>query len=335
MGFIAGALIVGSALIQADKARDAAKAEMTASEKATEYLRLGRRGYEETIDQASTDLDAAYDLGLQRMEQGMAEMQSGYQRARGDLGGARQALESGYQRASKDLDTARGDIETGISQFDPYSQAGTRALVEYEKMLNKPSSIFDSPIYSSKQAQLTKLLSARAAQTGRLGSSADILSTFAPAYTQLMEQEYENALGRYQPLIQYGYGAAGAQAGLYQSMAGIAGQRAAMSQALGQSLSGIYGQEASLSANLGNRMMAGRTYQSGLDVERGQKKAALEASRGAMRYTHATNLANMAMGEGAIEANYFNQIGSIYGGLADQAGELAGQFASKLAGGMN
>ena len=343
MGVVAGAIgavtAISSALIQGGQAEKAREAQMSAAERAKASLETGMRGgtkrvynmpdgrqlsqdefnkltrapgggffkkmlqegqitsdtvevkgYDQYMDQAEIDLDTAYDLGLQRMEQGMAEMQAGYQRARGDL------------------DVARADIEAGIERFDPYAQAGTRALSGYEKMLTEPSTIFDSPIYSSKEARLTKLLSAQAAQTGRLGASADITARFAPAYQQLMEQEYASALGRYQPLIQYGYGAAGQQAGLNQALAGVAGQ------------------QASYAADVGRRMMAGRTFQSGLDVERGQRQAGIQASRGAMEYTHSGNLANIEMGKGAIEANYFNQIGNIYGGLAEQAGEFAGQL---------
>lgn len=289
---------IGAPIIQEEQARKARKAKEKGLREAEAELELGKKEYDERMDLAATDLDAAYDLGLERMEQGMAEMQEGYQRARGDL------------------DVARADIETGIERFDPYAQAGTRALKGYEQMLTQPSSIFDSPIYSSKEARLTKLLSAQAARTGRLGSAADIQATFAPAYSQLMEQEYASALGRYQPLIQYGYGAAGQQAGLGQAMAGVAGQ------------------QASLEADRGRRMMAGRTYQSGLDVERGQKLAGLQASRGAMGYTHSGNLANIRLGEGVTEADYFNQIGNIYGGMIDQATELAGQLAGAGTGGI-
>lgn len=296
MGVVSGAIAIGGAIIQGEQAKKARRAKLSAAERAREELGLGKEEYDRRMDLAETDIDQAYDLGLARMEQGIAEMETGYARARGDL------------------DVARSDIEAGIERFDPYAQAGTRALAGYERALTEPSSIFDSPIYSSKEARLTKLLSARAAQTGRLGSAADIQATFAPAYSQLMEQEYASALGRYQPLIQYGYGAAGQQAGLGQAMAGVAGQ------------------QASLEADLGRRMMAGRTYQSGLDVERGQRLAGIQGGRAAMGYTQAGNLANIALGRGNIEADYFNQVGNIYGGLAEQAGELAGQLTGAVGG---
>ena len=236
------------------------------------------------------------------------EVESGKKEYMTSMEAAELDLDTAYDKAMGLVETGMGEMKTeyegAIERFDPYAQQGKKALDLYMGMFSGDdggaANIMNTPMFKAQQSEMNKQIAAQMAATGRGGSMKSIESTFAPAQQQLMRQAYGDYFKQLSPIVGYGYSATASQAGLQ--------------------------------SDLGRRMMAGRTYQSGLEQQRGLSKSQLDQQRATMAYQHSGNLANIELGKGAIQANYAQQMGNIYSGVLDQAATFAG---SMMGGGGN
>lgn len=236
------------------------------------------------------------------------EVESGKKEYMTSMEAAELDLDTAYDKAMGLVDTGMGEMKTeyegAIERFDPYAQQGKKALDLYMGMFSGgdggAANIINTPMFQAQQSEMNKQIAAQMAATGRGGSMKSIESTFAPAQQQLMRQAYGDYFRQLSPIVGHGYSATASQAGLQ--------------------------------SDLGRRMMAGRTYQSGLEQQRGLSKSQLDQQRAVMEYQHSGNLANIELGKGAIQANYAQQMGNIYSGVLDQATKFAG---SMMGGGVN
>lgn len=307
---IIGGLAAGvGAIAQADAARSARRAQMSAAERAREDVVGGKKGRykrtytlssgkkisEEEFERLKKSISGSIIANDATFEDELIE--KGYDQYMEE---AEQDIDVAYDRAMGLVDTGmqemRAEYEGAIDRYAPYAQQGKRALDMYMGMFDDEgggaANIINTPMFRAQQAEMNKQIAAQMAATGRGGSLKSIESTFAPAQQQLMRQEYANYFNRLNPIIGYGYGASAAQAGLQ--------------------------------SNLGNRLMAGRSYQSGIQQQAGNIRSELDRQRAAMEITQGANLANIEMGKGAIQGSYYNQMGNIYGRGLEQMGQLMG-----------
>lgn len=106
-------------------------------------------------------------------------------------------------------------MDTSIGSYDPYGQAGLRALQSYQDLLGGKSSgdFANNPAFAYQQ----QLLNQRLAKT-RQSTSASAQGVYSQP---LISNEYQATLNRLMPLISGGMSAAGAQASLRGGLANM------------------------------------------------------------------------------------------------------------------
>lgn len=129
-------------------------------------------------------------------------------------------------RSSNQL--AQGQYNTAIGSYEPYGQAGAKALQSYQDLLGG-GSFGNNPQFQYQQ----QLLNQRLAKS-RQSTSASAQSVYSQP---LIAGGYQSALSNLMPLISGGMSATGAQAGLRQGLAGlISGQGTNDANAIGAAM---------------------------------------------------------------------------------------------------
>lgn len=312
--------------------RDARRAKEAGARKARSTYQGGAYGKDSAIEEYIRQQDAYYQkhgwydknadgtavsdaeedrqVMLERWRKEAEDMYAGMddKGAMGYIDEAEVDLDTAYDKAMGLVDTGMGEMRTeyegAIERFDPYAQQGKKALDLYMGMFSGDdggaANIMNTPMFKAQQSEMNKQIAAQMAATGRGGSMKSIESTFAPAQQQLMRQAYGDYFNRLSPIVGYGYSATASQAGLQ--------------------------------SDLGRRMMAGRTYQSGLEQQRGLSKSQLDQQRSNLSYQAGLNMANLDLGEAAIQADYNMQMANTLGDVLGSAATFAG---SMMGGGAN
>jgi hypothetical protein len=259
---------------------------------------------------AVADADEDRQVMLERWRKEAEDMYAGMddKGAMGYIDESELDLDAAYDKAMGLVETGMGEMKTeyegAIERFDPYAQQGKKALDLYMSMFSGgdggAANIMNTPMFKAQQSEMNKQIAAQMAATGRGGSMKSIESTFAPAQQQLMRQAYGDYFRQLSPIVGYGYSATASQAGLQ--------------------------------SDLGRRMMAGRTYQSGLEQQRGLGKSQLDQQRSSLAYQSGLNMANLDFGEAAIEADYKMQLANSWDNILNSAATFAG---SMMGGGSN
>lgn len=155
---------------------------------------------------------------------------------------AAQAQAAGIQRGA---DAYQDYYQQGQQQLQPWQQAGTDALGQYQNLMTTQgqgdfyNEYMNSPMFQAMRAQAEDANLRAASATGglRTGQTGVALSSIAP---QLANQAYSQQLSGLQGLMNTGYGASTTGAG--------------MAQNAGANLANMYGQQGIARGNAASAM---------------------------------------------------------------------------------
>ena len=146
---------------------------------------------------------------------------------------ASEVMQSQFDEASNILEKRFG---TAQRYFDPYSKSGRRALNMYEDGLQKGFDVESTPGFKVQADLLNKQLGQQLASAGKSRSGVGISQYSIPAYSNLMQNEYQNYFNRLTPLMNMGLTADSNRANIQQALG--TGQ-ANIEQALGSNLANL------------------------------------------------------------------------------------------------
>ena len=184
-------------------------------------------------------------LGIDELTRGsdlaQQDLDRYYQDALGYYGGAREDIMSGQQ-------DAMGSYQQAMQGYDPYTQAGSEGLANYQQglsgALNRTSGAADT-LSASRQQNLDRTLGSSGLRRSGAGQSG-----LADVDTQTRMELAQQDLGQQQYLANMGYGAQGALGNIYsqmaqsqygtgQNLAGLQASLGGMAQQQGQGLAGL------------------------------------------------------------------------------------------------
>lgn len=134
----------------------------------------------------------------------------------------RRAAKKGMKARERGLFNAaevmQSQFDEASEMFNPYSKAGRKALSMYEKGLQKGFDVENTPGFKVQADLLNKQLGQQLASAGKSRSGVGIAQYSIPAYSNLMQNEYQNYFNRLNPLINYGFTADSNRANIEQAL---------------------------------------------------------------------------------------------------------------------